>query len=336
VQDVALEALGWDEQWAATAADGAGDPVRVVRHDGVAVLVAGVGGERHVPVHASNPALAVGDWLLVDGDTVVEVLERRSLLRRRDPAGGDQLVAANVDVVGVVCGLDRPLKAGRIERFAVQTWDAGATPLVVLGKRDLVDDVREAEATAFAAAPGADVAVVSALSGDGVAELRSLLEGRTVVFVGESGAGKSTLVNALAGEEVAATGAVRAGDRKGRHTTTARQLHVLPGPVWLIDSPGLREVGLWAGVDAVDDAFDDIAAISTGCRFRDCSHDTEPGCAVRAAAETGVLEAARLASWRALRKEAAAAELRADPVARRRAGKRFGKMVKEVKEIKRR
>jgi ribosome biogenesis GTPase len=159
--------------------------------------------------------------------------------------------------------------------------------------------------------------------------------GLTVAFVGESGAGKSTLVNALAGVDLAATGAVRGADNKGRHTTTARELHVLPDDVRLIDTPGIREMGLWTDVETVDDVFDDIVVLAEQCRFRDCGHDAEPGCAVRAALEQGRLPAERFESWEALRREAAAAELRADPYARHQAARRFGKIAREAQRMKR-
>jgi ribosome biogenesis GTPase len=264
------------------------------------------------------------------------VLERASLLQRRDPtSGGGQLIAANLDVVGVVCGLDRPVSAGRIQRTVIQIWDAGATPLVVLTKTDLLTDTTEAEEIAATAAPGVDVLVVSCETGEGLDSVRDAVVGRTVAFVGESGAGKSTLVNALAGRAIALTGAVRGGDHKGRHTTTARELHVLPDDVRLIDTPGIREMGLWADVDTVDEVFDDISELAEQCRFRDCGHDAEPGCAVRAALEAGRLPLERFESWEALRREAAAAELRADPYARHQAGRQWGKIAREAQRMKR-
>lgn len=336
-----LAEFGWGPRWDALAADGiaAGlDPGIVVRHDGSAVLVAGHDSVVHAGLIANSPKVAVGDRVLVGDGVVRDVLHRTSLLQRRDPSTGEgQPIAANVDAVVVVCGLDRPIRSGRIERFVTLAWDAGAVPLVVCTKGDLAGPEALAEATeaAEAAAPGTTVLAVSALDGDGLDELRTELADRTAVFVGESGAGKSTLLNALAGDDLAATGGVRAGDSKGRHTTTARQLHVLDG-FRVIDTPGVREVGLWAGVDAVDATFDDVVELADGCRFGDCAHDGEPGCAVAAAAEEGRLPAARLDSWRRLRKEAAAAELRADPVATRRAGKRFGRLVREAQRMKNR
>ena len=334
----ALSELGWNDRWAALAADGppGTQPVRVIRHDSVAVMVAGADEVTTRPIRPALPPLAVGDWLLIDDESIVDVLARTSLLQRRDPTrGGAQLMAANVDRVGIVCGLDRPVKAGRSQRFVVQVYDAGALPMVVLTKADVVDDPDEALAVVERASPGVDVLVCSVRTDPELRALRELVTDRTVAFVGESGAGKSTLVNALAGREIAATSAVRKGDAKGRHTTTSRELHVLPRHCCLVDTPGLREIGLFTDVDTVDDVFDDVADLDQGCRFNDCSHTNEPGCAVLAAIEAGTLDRERYESWQDLRKEAEGAELRADPVARHQAEKRFGRMAREAQRMKR-
>ena len=334
----ALAALGWGPRWAALAADRpeGTEPARVVRHDGVAVVVAGADDVGTRPLRPALPPLAVGDWLLVDDAAIVSLLERTSLLQRRDPTrGGAQLIAANLDRVGIVCGLDRPVKAGRIQRFVVQVFDAGAVPMVVLTKSDVTDDVSAAIEIVERAAPAVDVIVTSTRTEHGLDELRAIVADRTVAFVGESGAGKSTLVNALAGHELAATSAVRKGDSKGRHTTTSRELHVLPGHCVLVDTPGLREIGLFTDVETVDDVFDDVARdLDEACRFRDCTHTTEPGCAVLAAIERGDLDGDRYAAWQVLRAEAEAAELRGDPVARHQAEKRFGRMAREAQRLK--
>jgi ribosome biogenesis GTPase len=312
-------------------------PARVLRHDGKAILVCSPGWVGQVHLRASTPPVAVGDWVLIDDDVVREVLERRSLLQRRDPStGNEQLIAANIDVVGIVCGLDRPVRSGRIERFVTMAWDAGAAPLVVLTKSDLVEDSTEAEHLAAASAPGVDVACVSSLTSFGLDRLRSSLAGRTVAFVGESGSGKSALVNALAGREMAGTGDLRDSDHKGRHTTTARELHSLPGRCSVIDTPGLREVGIWTDTDTVDRAFVDITELADGCRFRDCTHRSEPGCAVQQAVEDGTVSAKRLENWEKLRREAASAELRADTHAHHQAERRFGKLVRQAQRNKRR
>lgn len=323
-----LEDYGWDDGWAALCAEVSRPddvPGRVLQDDGIAAIVVTADGSAPVPLRAK---VAVGDWVLVSGGVVREVLHRRSLLRRTDNTGNEQWLAANVNVVLIVCGLDRPFRTGRVDRAIALAWDAGATPVVVLTKGDL--DV------ATPAVPGAvEVVRTSARSGQGLDDVRALARNRTVVLLGESGAGKSTLLNALAGEDVALTGAVREGDAKGRHTTTARHLHLLPGGGWVIDTPGIRSVGLAADVESVDAGFPEIMELGDGCRFGDCQHGAEPGCTVLAALATGALDQGRFDSWRSLRREAEAAEHRADPVQRRRDGKRFGRMAREAHRQKR-
>lgn len=294
----------------------------MVRHDGLTVTVARADGTTPLPVLATvDPQPVVGDWVLA-GDAVTATLERTSLLRRRDPRReSEQPIAANVDLVAVVCGLDRPVKAGRLRRTVALAGDAGADALVVLTKADLVDDPDAVAATARTALPGVDVLVTSSDTGRGLDALRAAAAGRTVVFVGESGAGKSSLANALAGTDVSAVGAVRAGDAKGRHTTTARELHLLPGGGVLIDTPGIRAVGLWTDADAVAGTFTDIEELAAGCRFSDCVHGGEPGCAVHAAVGSGALASARLDAWHDLRSEAEAAERRVEARARRPRGR---------------
>ena len=304
------------------------DPVRVMRHDGQMLEVLAPGGACRVPL---RPGLEVvpGDLVrLVDG-VAVGVEPRSGVLRRRDPEGGEQLLAANVDVVAAVCGLDRPVRAGRLQRTAALAWDAGALPIVVLTKADLVDEAEALAASSAAAdaVPGTDVHVVSVADQRGVDDLRRALTAKATVFVGESGAGKSSLVNALVGQHVADTAEVRAGDAKGRHTTTTRQLHELPGGGAVLDSPGIRAVALWVDDDAVDAVFPEVEALAASCRFRDCSHGGEPGCAV----VEGV-DPARLESWRDLRAEVAALERSEHE--RRRAGRRGSRMVREVKRFK--
>jgi len=331
-----LAALGWNDRWlalyASDAPDGA-EPGRILRHDGSAVLTGFASGTRQVPLRPAIPPLAVGDWIVVADGAITGVLARASLLHRADPSTGQQqLLAANVDVAVIVCGLDRPVKAGRIQRTATLAWDAGALPVVVLTKADLVGgaDLDAALASVREADPSIDVVAVSATSGNGLDDLSRIAAGRTLVLIGESGAGKSTLVNVLIGGDVAPTQGVRRGDAKGRHTTTARELHPLPGGGCLIDTPGIRAVGLSSEAESVDDAFADILELATGCRFRDCSHAAEPGCAVLAAGADGDLPAGRIESWQRLRREALAAELRADKVARRRHEKRFARLTKEA------
>lgn len=287
-------------------------------------MVAQADGVRSLPFRTPAPP-TVGDWVAVTDDVVEAVLPRTSFLRRRDPTTDDeQALAANVDVVGIVCGLDRPVTEGRVQRFVAITHDAGAEPLVVLTKVDLADDPGPQLERVRQAVPGVEAITASATRGDGLDALRAAAVDRTLVLLGESGAGKSTLLNALAGTEVAATGEVRAGDAKGRHTTTSRQLHRLPSGGVLIDSPGIREVGLFVDLEALAASFDDIATLGEGCRFRDCGHGNEPGCAVLGAVEAGSLARQRYEAWRAMRIEVAAADARAEEQARR-PGRRRGR-----------
>ena len=257
---------------------------------------------------------AVGDWVAVEARptegraTIRHVLPRRSALIRK--AAGTrtdaQVVAANVDVVFIVTAAVQDFDAGRLARYLTPAWESGATPVVLLTKCDLADDVARVLGEATAAAPGADVHAISAVDGRGLDALGSYLApGRTLALVGSSGVGKSTLVNRLLGEERLAVATVREHDGRGRHTTTSRQMIALPSGALVIDTPGMRELGLWAAGDSVVVAFGDIEEIAAGCRFRDCLHASEPGCAVRAAIEKGALATERLAQWNLLRREAA-------------------------------
>ncbi len=345
-----LLAYGWSDDRSPQLAPGT-IPARVVRHDGSTLLAVTRSGPRVLrlpPRLDTTPT--VGDWVAIPAgrtavghpapepgnDPVLAVLPRRSLLRRQSADGhAEQALAANVDLVLVTCGVDRPVKAGRIQRLAAQAWDSGATPVLVLTK--VVDPGMVDQPRLELEHPGLRVLACAALEGVGLAELRALLAGRTAVLVGESGAGKSTLTNALLGSEVATTRDVRAGDAKGRHTTTARQLHLLPGPGEgsIIDTPGIRSIGLAAETDAVDAVFPDIEELAGRCRFRDCGHGSEPGCAVLAAVDEGSLAEERLQGWRRLQREVASAALRATPHEYRAEGRRFGRMAKQELERKR-
>ncbi|CAN5889197.1 ribosome small subunit-dependent GTPase A [soil metagenome] len=329
-----LEAYGWAPQWAsrfaaylssseAAGVDGA-ELGRVVRHDGAGLMVALAEG----PVRAMfgppvSPGPVVGDWVVLDRHhTPQATLPRDSLLRRRAAGGeGEQPLVANVDVVLIVCGLDRPVRLGRVQRTLTLANDAGAESLVVLTKADIggPEVAAVAEATVAQVDPGLEAVTLSAAAGWGLARLLERIGARTVALIGESGAGKSTLVNALVAAEVAPGGLVRAGDAKGRHTTSSRELHLLDTGGVLVDTPGIREVGVFADPDAVAETFADIEELAEGCRFSDCAHDREPGCAVVAAVTNAVLDPARLANWQALDAEAASAVRRGDGPSRRRA-----------------
>jgi ribosome biogenesis GTPase len=224
-------------------------------------------------------------------------------------------VAADVDLVLVVDALVGDARLRRVERYLAVAWASGATPVVVLTKADLCPDVPAALAQVADGAIGVDVLAVSAVSGEGLARLRSLVTpGCTAAMVGPSGVGKSSLANALAGRPVAATAGIRA-DGRGRHTTTARELLLLPGGGLLVDTPGMRELALPGG-KGLDDAYADVADRAAECRFRDCTHRTEPGCAIAAAIDRGELDPARFTAWRKLQAEAHRQELRADARAR--------------------
>lgn len=257
---------------------------------------------------------AAGDTLDVDGLHVTALHPRRTAVVR-DSAGRtshEQAVAANVDVVLVVEHVDPDPDPGRVERLLTLAWRSGAQPVVVLTKADLVPDPAGMAAQVAEVAIGVDVHVVSVLDGTGLEPVRALLApGVALVAVGPSGAGKSSLVNALAGREVMTTHAVRA-DGRGRHTTTHRELVPLAGGAVLVDTPGVRGVGLVAAPEALDATFADVAELAARCRFTDCEHVTEPGCAVLEALASGELPERRLLSWRKLQREAAYAARRVD------------------------
>jgi ribosome biogenesis GTPase len=263
---------------------------------------------------------AVGDWVAADlgdaagataGTAVVHgILPRRSAFRRSDDEGStisEQVLAANIDFALVVTGLDGDFNLRRLERYVAVAWAGGTTPVIVLNKADVAADPQGQLLAAQAVAPGVDVRLIAALTSEGVAQLAAdyLRPGRTAVVLGSSGAGKSTLVNAIAGEVLMRTGAVRAADSKGRHTTTHRELLRLPGGALLVDTPGIRSLGV-AGADAgLDAAFADITDLAAECRFTDCRHEREPGCAVQTALTDGTLEPSRMEAHRKLEREAA-------------------------------
>lgn len=248
--------------------------------------------------------VAVGDWVVpsADDERVEHILERTSAFTRRASFEGDRFesdtLAANIDVVFLVHALGSPPNQRRLERELVLAFDSGAHPAVVLTKVDTVDDPEPVRASLADVALGVPVLVVSGKTRAGLADVRAYAKGnRTLAFLGASGVGKSTLVNALLDDEVMDTGTVREADNRGRHTTVAAQLLRLPGEGWLIDTPGVRTVSLWLSGHGIERAFADVFELTERCRFRDCKHDREPGCAVQAAIGAGELDPAR---WRSL------------------------------------
>lgn len=334
-----LHLLGWGETTAAAFEEAVAQapfalvPGRVGRVDRGRVTVHGADGARTALVRLPAGSLleeqpTTGDWVGLerreDGDVVRVVLPRRSAIVRRASGGRSdgQVMAANIEHVLVAVPFETKTNLSAIERYLVVAWESGAQPLVVLTKADLGYDPDAVRVEVEAAAPGVDVLVVSAETGEGMDELAVALAGGSTALVGQSGAGKSTLVNVLAGLPVQAVSETRQ-DGKGRHTTTARELIPLPDGGVLIDTPGLRSIGLHDEGEGLSLTFPDVEELVELCKFTDCAHDTEPGCAVQAALADGTLDARRWASWQKLQREAEWIATRHDPVARAAARKRW-------------
>lgn len=341
-----LHQLGWQPGFAEqlTLDDfEAGYPARIIaiHRSGLAVLssrgAAVIAPPRHL-AGTERHGLAVGDWVLIeqDADRVLRLLERRSLLARM-AAGDDgrmQSIAANLDSLFIVTSCNDDFNPSRLERYLALAWETGVEPIVLLTKADLAVDPAPYLDAAHGIASGVPVLAIDATSAACIALLSPWLDdGRTVAFVGSSGVGKSTLTNTLLGASARLTAGIREDDARGRHTTTARQMFPLPTGAWLIDTPGMRELRLGAAAAGVQAAFEDIEALAVACRFRDCGHAHEAGCAVTAAIADGRLDARRLANYRKLQREAerAALSLREQ----RERGRQFGAMARSAMRAKR-
>ncbi len=312
--DSRLALLGWDpyfeEKFAAVAAPG-DVPARVIADFAAEYAVHDGAVARRATARRVDPA--VGDWVALDGDFIGGIVERRTVFSRKS-AGAEtreQVLASNVDVAFVVAAAT-DVNVRRIERYLVIAWQSGAVPVVVLTKADVADGPEAMRIELEAVAAGAPVIVTSAVTGQGIDEITFALQpARTGVLLGPSGAGKSTLINAILGREVMRTREIhRSGE--GRHMTSHRQLVQLPGGGMIIDTPGLREAQLWEGEEALAGVFDGIEALALRCRFADCSHMTEPGCAIKAALADGTLDARRFQSYRKLQRELRAVAAKSD------------------------
>jgi ribosome biogenesis GTPase / thiamine phosphate phosphatase len=282
---------------------------------------------------------AVGDWLALEpfpdgsGAALRAILPRTSAFVRKEAGElvDEQVIAANVDVVLLVTSMDRDFNLRRLERYLALAFGSGAEPVIVLNKLDACPDPGAYVGRVRAIAPTLSIHPVSALTGEGLDGLGTYLAaGRTVALLGSSGVGKSTIVNSLLGWERQRTATVREDDARGRHTTTARELVPLAGGAVLVDTPGMRALKLWDADDGVDQAFDDINALARDCRFRDCAHATEPGCAVRAAIDEGAVPRERLSAQRKLQRELRSLERRQGPSGSRAGQRRFGRQIRDA------
>ncbi|UYM04781.1 ribosome small subunit-dependent GTPase A [Solicola gregarius] len=335
--DDLLTRLGWDDRWAAMLGPTALRPARVTRVDrGLYGVLGAAGPDRHglgpnlleAAAHDPLDGPCVGDWVTLrdwpdDRVTIDAVLPRRTVLVRAQVGGTshEQALAANVTTTAVVAGLDQQPSMTKLERLIALAWESGAAPVVLLTKADLARDADDVAADLMSVAPGIEVICCSVLDGRGIERVRELAAAGTVALVGSSGAGKSTLINELVGADVLATRDIRS-DGRGRHTSVRRELVLLPSGGCLVDTPGLRGVGLSDTGEGLAATFADVEALIAQCRFTDCAHETEPDCAVRAALDDGRLDVRRYESWQKLQREVAwmarrkDARLRADELKR--------------------
>jgi len=341
-----LQQLGWcdffEGQWKSKESEGS-VRARVSEENRGLYKIISQNGERWAELRgklrheaASREMLpAVGDWVMAeehgDRSTIHFVFDRQSKFSRKTAGKKteEQIVAVNVDTVLLVSSLNREFNARRIERYLTLAWESGARPIVVLNKSDLCENVSELRREAEEAAMGVRTVVASIVSGDGIAELREIVRtGGTTALLGSSGVGKSSLINAILGREIQATKEVREGDDRGRHTTTSRQLIVVAGGGVLLDTPGMRELQLWDASEGIAQAFSDVQELAQRCKFRDCSHKDEPGCAVREA-----VDEQRLANFHKLQREEEFLESKQDDALRAQRTKELRKMMKGVNRM---
>lgn len=273
-------------------------------------LTAEVSGKFRYNAYKRSDYPSVGDWVLVSPEgaeaIIHALLPRKSMFARKapGPVPEEQIIAANVDIVFLVSALNNNYNLRRLERYLVLAWESGAKPVIVLNKADLCDDAEQKLAEVSRVAVGVPVHMVSCVTGKGMDELgQYLVSGNTIAILGSSGVGKSTIINYFIGRDVHKTGEIRECDHRGRHTTTHRQLVFLPQGGMIIDTPGMRELQFWEGEDGLKSTFEDIEALAAKCRFGDCKHQDEPGCAVMKAFEEGKIDSERYESYKKLQKE---------------------------------
>ncbi len=341
-----IKEYGWNEffenEWNKRNAVGM-QPGRIIADFGQQLRVVTKEGEflvnRPVQKGTNNLQMAVGDWIgleaLSGSDTIIRFVLPRKTKFSRAAAGievKEQVVAANADTVFLIQSLNKDFNMKRLERYMIAAWDSGAVPVVVLTKADCCDDVAEKLSMVYGTAPGVEVYAISSVTGQGIEEIRKYLQpGRTVALLGSSGVGKSTLVNTLAGEELLKTQSIREDDSRGRHTTTHRELVLLPGGGMILDTPGMRTLSIWEAEAGMDIMFGDVEELVNQCRFHDCKHRNEPDCAVRDALASGKLEQKRWDSWLKLQKEIAHLEAKKDGKLRQQE-KQWGRQISKFQK----